>query len=909
MYNLFIPLIKIYKALYLFAFDITGNYGVALVLLSFFTFVVLYPFNKKAQQIQNKEHKIQSILAPQIAEIKNQYSGREQYEQLQWLYRRYGYHPLYAVRSALGFVLQIPFLTAAYYMLSELEEIQGVSWGFISNLGAPDHLLAGINLLPFVMMLVTCVYAFVMPEISKKERLQTIAIGFFFLVLLFAAPSALLIFWTCNLIWSLVDSVLSKKLERLRDFTAENELAFHIIFALSLTVGLLVPTEIYIRNASQLWFGYKDILTFFLTDTIKCFTVLFIGYIICWHKRIRNIYLSMLLGLLFGVFLQSYVISLNYGQFDGHEIEWDKYKKIGLINTFIWLFCFIVTWAGFKKLKFDSKKLSGFVKPITFGITIIQCVVLLLILKNTSLNKDVALGHGKAVILTTKNIYTASSHKNIIVFLLDMFDAAIFEEIEIKKPEVLVEFKDFTYYPDTISSFSFTNYSLPEILTGKLYNPAEWFPGYLEQAWKDNVYYKALADYNYNVTLYTSGNYVDRSAPVDNLVMVNAVMDAKTVDSFVNLVRFRIAPHYLKYLYYNYHPDMQIPTLDNSAFVPYEENDRNFYLGLKRGLDFSNDENAFRFYHLSGAHFPYVYDENMEYIKDGEKGNAYKQSIGCLKIVAEYISQLKKHNVYDNTTFVVMADHGYHNGSIGRRPVFLIKRAHEKNAVIAVNNKPQKVSDMLSLVLGDLLKIKAENIKEMKEPGYTTGRIYYHDNVDKGMSFERYLVKSPAKDIKSWVSLGMTERIKNDDCSYKIGEVIDFSCFGNSYKYKGNGWEGRVETFGSAIGQSEATLDLTVDNIEDLQHNLNIEIVCNPLLNHFPKTSKEIYRDLKLYANQKLVGSWHFTKLDTTAVSCEIPAGLLDNNNINLRFVISNPINSSQRERFQVNKIIIKRKW
>ena len=61
MYNLFSPLIGIYKALYLFAYDFTGNYGLALVLLSLFTFVVLYPFNKKAQQIQNKEHKPSQI--------------------------------------------------------------------------------------------------------------------------------------------------------------------------------------------------------------------------------------------------------------------------------------------------------------------------------------------------------------------------------------------------------------------------------------------------------------------------------------------------------------------------------------------------------------------------------------------------------------------------------------------------------------------------------------------------------------------------------------------------------------------------------------------------------------------------------------------------------------------------------
>ena len=185
MQSIFSPLIKIYKALYLLAYDITGNYGISLILLSFFTFVVLYPFNKKAQQVQNKEHKIQAVLAPQIEELKKRYKGQEQYENLQWLYHRYGYHPVYAIRSALGFIFQIPFLTAAYYMLSGLAEIRGVSWGIIPDLGTPDHLLGGINLLPFVMTMVTVVYAFVMPKISQKERMQTVGIGVFFLVLLF----------------------------------------------------------------------------------------------------------------------------------------------------------------------------------------------------------------------------------------------------------------------------------------------------------------------------------------------------------------------------------------------------------------------------------------------------------------------------------------------------------------------------------------------------------------------------------------------------------------------------------------------------------------------------------------------------------------------------------------------------
>ena len=127
MLHLVSPFIKIYKALYLFLFDATRDYGISLVLLSFVTFLLLLPFNKKAQQLQHKERKIQAVIAPQIEKIKKNYSGQEQYEKLKRLYHRYAYHPLYAVRSVIGVLLQLPFLATAYYMLSGLLFLSGIT--------------------------------------------------------------------------------------------------------------------------------------------------------------------------------------------------------------------------------------------------------------------------------------------------------------------------------------------------------------------------------------------------------------------------------------------------------------------------------------------------------------------------------------------------------------------------------------------------------------------------------------------------------------------------------------------------------------------------------------------------------------------------------------------------------------
>ena len=294
MLKIFSLFIKIYEELYLLFCNMTGDYGFSLILLSLFTFLILLPFNRKAQQIQHKERKIQEILSPQIEDIKHTYAGQEQYEKLRRLYHRYAYHPFYAVRSVVSILFQLPFLATAYYMLTGLSEIQGVPWGLITNLGVPDHLLGGINLLPFIMTLVTVFYAFVLPEISKKERIQAAGIGILFLFLLYSAPSALLIFWTSNLFWSLLYSVLATRCRCIGEFIEENELAFHIIIALVLTIGLFVPLEIYIKNAGQLWFTLKDVLEYILCSSAKFSFVLLIIYFILWKDRIRIFYLSIL---------------------------------------------------------------------------------------------------------------------------------------------------------------------------------------------------------------------------------------------------------------------------------------------------------------------------------------------------------------------------------------------------------------------------------------------------------------------------------------------------------------------------------------------------------------------------------------------------------------------------------------
>ena len=912
MQSIFYPLEQLYKFLYLSVYDITGDYGIALILLSLFIYIILFPFNQKAQQIQNAEREVQSIIAPQIEEIKRRFHGKEQYEKIQRLYHRYAYHPIYAIRSAAGIVLQIPFFVAARSMLYALPDIKGVQWGIIQDLGKPDQLLAGINLLPFVMTFVTVLYAFVMPKLTKKEITQTVIIGFIFLIILYPAPSALLIFWTWNLLWSLLHCLFFDRLqwfneyiESVRDFVAENELAFHIIFALVLTVGLFVPTEVYIKNANQLWFDYKDILKYFLADTVKYFVILLLVYVLCRRKKVSGIYLSLLTGLLFGVFIQSYIVAIDYGLFDGHEIDWEKYALPGLFNAFIWLVCLGAAFICFRYLKFNTDKIKKYIKPISFIIIAVQCVVLVITLKNNPIQKNIILENGKAGILTAKDLYTVSDKDNIIIFLIDAFDASIFEEIMQKNPEAIADLKDFTFHDDTTSSFGFTDFSLPEILTGHLYDPATRFPEYLAKAWDNNPYYKKLKELDFNINLYTSGNYVDRKAPVDNLIEEQVVMKDEVAESFGQVTKFRMSPHYLKHIYYRYNPGITKPVVfDNNK--PYNGNDDiGFYTKLKKGLRLT-DKNMFKFYYLSGVHPPYAYNENVESLKPGEKGTAYKQALGSLVIVREYLTQMKKLNVYNNTTFAVVADHGYHH-ELGMRPLFLLKHRDEEHNQIIINH----ISNTVSELMPKIFAVFDNTGKYITTQTTHNKRFFYYEDTDKTGKFIKYVVDGPAKNRDSWVSLGEIKKKEPDNRLYIIGEKIDFSSFGNSFKYKTYGWGDLETTYASLITQSEAELSLQMEGGFNRKRNYVINVVCNPLLNYYVSAvdyyalSPLAYRDIRLYANGIKIGEWRLTNKDTITLTSVLPESVLNTAKLNLRFSVANSPDSKQPELFQINEIQI----
>ncbi len=203
------PLELLLKLILENAYSLLGSYGLSLIAVSLVISTILMPVYQLAERLQRKDKELRAAMQPQIDDIKKAYTGYQRHLYIKALYRQYGYHPLSSLKASLGLVIQVPFLLAAYHMISAYQPLQGVSFWIISDLSQPDHLLAlgglSLNVLPLVMTLVNLGAAyFYAKDLPRGEGRQMVLIALFFLVLLYQAPAGLLVYWTCNNLYSLV---------------------------------------------------------------------------------------------------------------------------------------------------------------------------------------------------------------------------------------------------------------------------------------------------------------------------------------------------------------------------------------------------------------------------------------------------------------------------------------------------------------------------------------------------------------------------------------------------------------------------------------------------------------------------------------------------------------------------------
>ncbi|MDR1786850.1 MAG: YidC/Oxa1 family membrane protein insertase, partial [Treponema sp.] len=193
--------------------------GLAICALSLIVNTCLLPVYTTADRWQDEERALQRRMRPMLARIRAVFKGDERQMLIAAYYRQLGYSPLAALKSSVGLLLQVPFFIAAYQFLSHTPSLAGERFLFLADLSRPDGLLRlgglTVNIMPILMTAVNLASALVYTKnLGLRDKVQLGGMALLFLVLLYPSASGLVLYWTCNNLFSLCKNLAVRFLNR-----------------------------------------------------------------------------------------------------------------------------------------------------------------------------------------------------------------------------------------------------------------------------------------------------------------------------------------------------------------------------------------------------------------------------------------------------------------------------------------------------------------------------------------------------------------------------------------------------------------------------------------------------------------------------------------------------------------------
>ena len=214
-HSLIYPIVCILEFTFTLIYEMIGSAGYSILAVSIVVSFMVLPMYMRSDAIQERERLEQERLSRWVSHIRKTFRGDERFMILQEFYRQNHYHPLYVLRGSFSMLLEVPFFIAAYYFLSHLDLLNGMSFHFIRDLGAPDSLITvgsfSINVLPILMTLINFVSGAIYTKgYPFKAKVQLYGLAVLFLILLYSSPSGLVMYWTMNNLFSLLKNLFVK---------------------------------------------------------------------------------------------------------------------------------------------------------------------------------------------------------------------------------------------------------------------------------------------------------------------------------------------------------------------------------------------------------------------------------------------------------------------------------------------------------------------------------------------------------------------------------------------------------------------------------------------------------------------------------------------------------------------------
>lgn len=454
--------------------------------------------------------------------------------------------------------------------------------------------------------------------------------------------------------------------------------------SISFTVFFFSPMEVFLGNQKEFLINFEQAAIPLLIVSLVCsaavLMILILLYKIC--EKAFDIVLRLVLGLLLSFYMQTLFFNGKVSSRNG-IISYPEDLKTVVINFIVYYFILLVPIivyaaankkADIKWLNKGNKLIVPYAASLIFLMQLCGTSVTVL---NTDLNKN---ENTYSAYFSYQPAMSLSDEENIVVFLFDRLDSLWMDEVIERYPEVKDELEGFTFYQNNIAHNTNTFPSVSQMLTGTYYKGESWVD-FLESAWKESTVPHELKNHGYDVNLFidktTEFNnynqlenicdnieYCQRSDYSFNYVGKNGIIPVMTRLSFS-----RTLPYIFKGI-----TTKNIDTGFSNDFILYSsgidekiapvavgaESDIKFNNYIKKyGLKSDSGNKTFTFIHLNGAHGQnediYSLYSNSGEIQDFDRISTAR---GDFEIIFEYLRQMKKLGVYDNSTIIIVGDHG-----------------------------------------------------------------------------------------------------------------------------------------------------------------------------------------------------------------------------------------------------------
>ncbi len=551
-------------------------------------------------------------------------------------------------------------------------------------------------------------------------------------------------------------------------------------FSLPFTLFLYGPFDLLAQNRAEFAFSLYDfilpciLLTLAVGALLSAIPLLLRG-------RAYSLYLAVLFWASVMLFVQGSYLNFGMSSLAGDGITEGASVTVTVINTLIWVLTLAATVICVLCLKPVRKKLRT---AVSLGVAI------MLVMQATGIfavsfggvfdGKDRILGgeneNASQKMLTFDGLTTLSEDRNIVIFIVDRFDAKYYRDARDHYPEIMSSLEGFTSFENYTSLYCRTFPAVTSIVTGVENDFSTTRFDYFDRAYADSPSLNYLSEKGYEINLYTDGFYAYNSASS----MQSYTENVSAYSDYQIKNRAALFGSMLALSAYRYFPFVLKGTVDSissttfSSLVEYKSDQtQEKYNSDNRAVwqhisdaSFSLGESKKQLsvIHISGCHMPTTYDSAWNDLGDNDwsVGNVMRQSFS---IIERYIAEMKRLGIYEDSTVMITGDHAA--AMTDKRPLegarvtaMLVKPAGVSAGQMLFSQAPVSQRDLWATVfdcegLDDAPSMGGVSFFDVPEDS-TRERLYYFHLLTDGDDEE--IVYKIVGDANSFSSWELTER-------------------------------------------------------------------------------------------------------------------------------------------------------